>query len=1113
MFTTGDNDLDADRILCVARGEYTFWPSDYRLLISDDYFKEHDGEIQEFEPELEPGRVVDGIVNVAVVKKYLVTAAQSKNTNEMALYVSDDTIKWHRGIFPHDHRVEEEAYTILESTNYSIQIDVQTSGPTNPMGVLFSSNSNGTYFTRNIEHTNRIYPEGLVDFEKMTGVQGIVFVNVVDNWEEVEKSTSVEKEIKSQISFDDGRTFSALMAGDKELHIHSVTDLENTGRVFSSPAPGLVMAVGNTGKKLKPLEDGDLFVSDDAGFSWVKAQDGPHKYEFGDQGSILVAVEEGMTDKIRYSLDHGQKWEKADLPKKMHPLQLTTTQDSTSLKFLLIGGDDRESSKEFYVVAIDFSEMHEDTCKEENMEKWYARLDENGEPTCVMGHKQYYMRRKAGAECFVKKEFQDPVAKFEPCECTDQDFECDYNFVRSADRKECIQAGDLVVPEGACKGFDDKTTFKGSSGWRLIPGNECKRTKGDQKDDPVERKCSEAYGAPASGDVRHTDKEFEGSMFKQKMYLERVGSSSGDDETVVVWTEDDNARDTSVYLSHDHGKTWEVPEVLKDVDVQGVYQNQYFNDAVFFTTSYGEVYYSIDRGRNIRNFEAPSEMRPGGGQIFSFHPNNRDWLIWHGAKDCGGFFEEGTDCHTDAWLTTNRGDEWKLLQRYVEKCEFIEGTEFRKRDEKLIYCAVHEREDSKPNNPLQLVASDNFFVDKTVHFENIETFALMNEFIMVATKDDDNYLKVDASVDGTVFAEARFPPNFKADSEGYTVLDSSTHAVFLHVTEDSSADFAYGSIIKSNSNGTSYVLSINGVNRDAPGYVDFEKMYGLEGVALANIVDNLDAKQRSSGKKLKTMITHNDGAEWSYIPPPAEDSDGKKYSCTGSSLEKCSLHIHGYTERADKSHTYSTASAIGLMMGTGNVGDHLNSGSKLSDDEVQTYITADAGLSWKEVKKGAYMWAYVDQGAVVAIVKQGEPTNTIYFSRDEGKTWTEYAFRNEKININDITTTPSANSRNLLLWGRASDQLITINVDFSGLTDRQCVLDESTENDDYYLWTPKHPKQDNDCLFGHVSQYHRKKTDADCYNGREIQHLHNIANNCTCSRQDFEWLVLASAPS
>jgi Sortilin, neurotensin receptor 3, len=197
------------------------------------------------------------------------------------------------------------------------------------MGTLFTSNSNGTYFTKNIEHTNR-GARGYVDFEKITGIQGIVLVNVVENWEDVEKR-GAEKHIISQISFDDGRTFQDLKADGKRLQLHSVTDPNNAGKVFSSPAPGIVMGVGNTGTRVEDYKKGDLYVSDDAGLTWKKALDGSHKYEFGDQGAVIVAIEDGdATKHIQYSLNHGKDWAKADLGDKVIPRLLTTVPNSCS---------------------------------------------------------------------------------------------------------------------------------------------------------------------------------------------------------------------------------------------------------------------------------------------------------------------------------------------------------------------------------------------------------------------------------------------------------------------------------------------------------------------------------------------------------------------------------------------------------------------------------------------------------------------------------------------------------------------------------------------------------------------------------------------------------------
>jgi hypothetical protein len=1103
LFDTRDKDLNADRILCVVRGRFSALRKDFRLLISDQYFQND----QEFEPELEPGRTVQGIVNMAIMTKYLIVAASAEGTDEMALYVSDDTLKWARAEFPHDHKLVEEAYTVLEGTNYSIQIDVLNSRFTHPMGVLLSSNSNGTYFTRNIEHTNRnMY--GVVDFEKIYGIQGVVLVNIVENWEEVEKNGTVKK-IVSRISFDDARTFQPLMVGDEELHIHSVTDLSNSGRVFSSPAPGMVMAVGNKGKHLKDYGDGDLYVSDDAGMTWSHALDGPHKYEFGDQGSILVAVkDDGMTDEIRFSLNHGKKWHKAELPVKIRPFQLTTTLDSSSLKFLLEAIDGAKPNAAGYIIAIDFDDMHEAQCKDDDMELWYARVDKDGNPTCLMGHKQSYHRRKADRECFLKREFIDPQVESEPCDCTDADFECDYNFVRNEDRTECVlpKHVPLPIPCMACKAFGPDDTFMASNGWRLIPGNDCKRPKGPQKDDPIETKCVDAVGPPSSGEVDVVVNDHKGQSFLSKVYLERTGVSSGSDETILMRT------DYGVYMSIDHGKTFE--EILVDKEVIGIIPHPYFNDIVFFPTPTKKLYYSTERGKNIREVEVPLPRNTDRLPIMSFHPKNKDWIIWTGAADC----ESIDGCHSEAIVTTDRFEfDKRVLQRFVGRCEFIKETEnvyqtkpdkdkeSKKSRDKLIYCEVRERESKdRDNNPWKLVSSDDFFESTpTVHFTNVVEFATMSEFLVVATKDEENQtMNVSASADGLNFAYAQFPYGFVVPHQkGYTVLDSSTHSIFLLVLTSKKEGLEYGSLIKSNSNGTFYTMSLEDVDLDTVGYVDFEKMFGIEGVAMVNVVANAFSQNiEDEGKMLKTMITHNDGAEWDYLPPPKADADGKQY-CS-SSLDKCSLHIHGYTERIDKSHTYSSTSAVGLMLGTGNVGQYLSSSAKDTD----TFMTADAGITWKFVKKGSYMWEFGDQGSIVVIVKEREPTNEVFFTLDEGDNWLPKKFADEEMMIEDITTVPSDNSRNFLLWASVDGVLKTINLDFTGLTDTQCKLNENdVEGGDYYLWTPQHPKLLDDCLFGHVSQYHRKRIDRTCYNGRMIPHLHDIAKNCSCTRQDYEW--------
>ena len=69
------------------------------------------------------------------------------------------------------------------------------------------------------------------------------------------------------------------------------------------------MGVGNVGGYLKPYDECDTFMSTDAGVTWKMIKSGARKYEVGDQGSLIVVVDdEAATDFVEYSTDYGKTW-------------------------------------------------------------------------------------------------------------------------------------------------------------------------------------------------------------------------------------------------------------------------------------------------------------------------------------------------------------------------------------------------------------------------------------------------------------------------------------------------------------------------------------------------------------------------------------------------------------------------------------------------------------------------------------------------------------------------------------------------------------------------------------------------------------------------------------
>lgn len=159
-----------------------------------------------------------GIVGIGSTQSYLVVAlkptTESDQSDEMLLYVSTNGKDWKRGIFPHGSGLKENAYTIVDSTPYSILVDVLTD-PESNSGTLFTSDSSGTKFVKSLEHTNR-NAAGIVDFEKLENVEGVAVANVLVNWDDFSGGVKSERVVQSRITFDDGGKWQSIQAPAKD---------------------------------------------------------------------------------------------------------------------------------------------------------------------------------------------------------------------------------------------------------------------------------------------------------------------------------------------------------------------------------------------------------------------------------------------------------------------------------------------------------------------------------------------------------------------------------------------------------------------------------------------------------------------------------------------------------------------------------------------------------------------------------------------------------------------------------------------------------------------------------------------------------------------------------
>lgn len=957
---------------------------------------------------------------------------------------------------------------------------------------VYASDGSGTRFHEVIDK---------VESSAITKVQtlhGIWLVNTVkpDKNDDADKSLldllvggGPGYDTRSMISVNDGKDWRPLeVLGDDgcklddgcSLHVFDPEQRDGSGKFVTGPTPGIVFAVGNTGKSLKQdFSALSSYVSRDGGSTWTKALDEGCSFSFGDLGNIILAVPYlGKGDDISvlkyyYSLDQGKTWDSDELKVPLFPTIVATHADSSAAKFILTGivdntpNDMTDNDWMAVVYSINFEDAFDGKkCGKGDFEEVPSRPLVDDKPVCVYGYAESFHRRKQDAQCLVRMLFEDVEVVQTKCKCTDADFVCAQGLVKEDGK--CVP-DDKAIADICAAGNHKSLKYPE----KYVPkGNQCDAKGVKIKD--VSFKCSEYTDGKKPLGVESLVTTFEGKL-AQYTYIELADKLYL--ENIVVRTTENRA-----FISIDGGLSFKQVPVEENIVA---YYVGFVAGQILLVTDSRVFYVSSNGGRSFMKQLAP-DPPVRRSRVVSFHREDPDVFVWFG---------ESADGSSIASVTHDGGATFDPLVRDVIDCDFV-GTVLNQHADTL-FCSVLD------GRKLKLQTLKNYFGETKTAFDNIVGYAVTGNFVVVATVDEEKKsLRAKVTVDGTTFADAAFPPNFHVDfQQAYTVLDSQSKAIFMHVTTHTDAGFESGAILKSNSNGTSYVLSLENVNRNSVGYVDYDRIEGLDGVLLSNVVANPDGKDH---KKLKSRISHNDGAEWSYIAPPRYNSKGKKYRCTGKSLEKCSLNLHGFTQRPDYRDTYLSGSAVGVLIGTGTVGQYL--GSK---EHSGTFLSRDGGITWKEIDSDNYMWEFGDRGTVLVLVKGHDKTDSIKYSLDDGESWKSYKFSDHKVHVDDIATSPSDTSFKFTLFAHEDDSSGTfaISIDFSKVYTRQCQFDlDNPDTDDFEYWLPKHPLLDDNCLFGHEAKYLRRaRGHHDCFIGAApIQDAYKVMKNCSCTRQDFE---------
>uniref|UniRef100_A0A1A7XVQ6 Sortilin n=1 Tax=Iconisemion striatum TaxID=60296 RepID=A0A1A7XVQ6_9TELE len=377
----------------------------------------------------------------------------------------------------------EQFYSILAANDDMVFMHVDEPGDTG-FGTIYVSDDRGTVYSKSLEHHLYTTTGGDTDFTNVTSLRGVFITSVL----------AEDNSVQSVVSFDQGGEWVPLLkpanakcdatAKDPEkcsLHIHAAYSIAMKLNVpvlpLSEPnAVGLILAHGSVGDAISVMQP-DVYVSDDGGYTWLKALDGPHHYAILDSGGLLVAVEKSNNDlinQVKFSTDEGQCWSVHNFTSDpIYFTGLASEPGARSMNISIWGYRDSFLAQYWVSFTIDFRELLTRDCGDGDYVEWLAHSDDISDPNdgCMLGYKETFRRLKKDSVCWNGRDYFINK-KPDPCPCTLDDFLCDFGYYRKENSSECVEQPDLKgkVLEFCLQGKEEKLV---TNGYRKIPGDKC----------------------------------------------------------------------------------------------------------------------------------------------------------------------------------------------------------------------------------------------------------------------------------------------------------------------------------------------------------------------------------------------------------------------------------------------------------------------------------------------------------------------------------------------------------------------------------------------------------------------------------------------------------------
>jgi len=555
---------------------------------------------------------------------------------------------------------------------------------------------------------------------------------------------------------------------------------------------------------------------------------------------------------------------------------------------------------------------------------------------------------------------------------------------------------------------------------------------------------------------------------------------------------------------------------------------------------------SINAGETWRRVRQRSTIH-----TWLFHKKKANWALlstWTDAcsakrRSSSSSEDSSGPCNHMLYITKDLGRTFTLVTSYV--VQFSWGDPEHRQQDRIYFSHFRQKKGDQPKLYSWSENVDFSFTDdagsRTVRLvQHGNKFLVAHSFIFVAKLKSSIGQTVNLMVSsdgGRTFRSAQLAQELAEKS--YTVLDTSEGTVIMHVNHGNQEfSSGVGNVYVSDKDGVRYSLSLANNVRGSSGDAEFDKVLSLEGVYMANVRDKpktseteaneaessnkkkddeeddedeleksssdtaVDKRrsQKSKGKAesiIRTVISYDKGGAWNYLKAPKVDSKGQKIDCPP---DRCWLHMHGITNFHNYAPFYSVENAIGLIMGTGNIGPYL----RFEPDQVNTFLSRDGGLTWAEAHKGAFIYEFGDHGGLMVMADDIRKTKQVVFSWNEGQSWYDFELGELPVEVDNVVTEPNATSTQFLLYGTRGDTGVLYHLDFDALGQPACkgVWAADSVSSDYETWVPSDGRKEDTCILGRQVTYTRRKATSECFNGEKFERP-IVRKNCACTESDF----------